>query len=346
LSPYNDFSRKKSLSYKHNAYCFLSIENDAELCRMLQCSFSELAEAVNNPVYHTFEIPKKKGGKRIIDAPDSMLKEIQSRLNYFLNAYYLLIKPKVAFGFVIQPRSSGKICSIAENAKPHVGKKQVLNIDIKDFFPSIKAKQVRALFQSDLFDFDEHTATVLALLSTYKGVLPIGAPTSPAIANFICYQLDNELQQFCIANDIAYTRYADDLTFSSTDKIDSDIILDIISIINKQLFSINEKKFRIQSPNSKQTVTGLVVNQKVNVDRKLIRKIRAILHDSRMNGVEKAAMHHFNLKAIPDEATLSYFIRRLEGLINFIGQVRGKQDFIYCRFKEAFNELFNAPVQK
>ena len=339
-------NKKKRQTFKFNAYYFLSIENDAELCRMLQCSFSELTDVLNNPVYQTFEIPKKKGGKRIIDAPDSQLKEIQSRLNYFLNAYYLLIKPKATFGFVIQPRNSGKTCFIAENAKPHVGKKQVLNIDIKDFFPAIKAKQVRALFQSELFGFDEHLSTVLALLTTYKGVLPIGAPTSPAIANFICYQLDTELQQFCTTNDMAYTRYADDLTFSSALKIDSDNILDIVSLINKHHFSINEKKFRIQSANRKQTVTGLVVNKKVNIDRKFIRNIRAMLHDCRMNGVEKAAMHHFNLKANPDEATISYFIHRLEGLINFVGQVRGTQDFIYGRFKEVFNGLFASPVQK
>ena len=257
-----------------------------------------------------------------------------------------MIKPETVFGFVIQPHDLGKICAIAENAKPHVGKNQVLNIDVKDFFPAIKAKQVRALFQSELFGFDEHLATILALLTTYRGVLPIGAPTSPAIANFICYQLDNELQKFSMENDMAYTRYADDLTFSSATKLDNDCILDIVSLINKHQFSINEKKFRIQSANRKQNVTGLVVNKKVNVDRKFIRKIRAILYDIRLNGLKKAAMHHFKIDENIDEATLGYFIHRLEGLINFVGQVRGKQDFIYARFKNEFDEIFTTSIKE
>ncbi len=340
------FNKNARQKYTFNALHLLSLENETQLCCMLDISFTSLSEVINNPIYHTIEIPKKKGGKRNIDAPDNILKEIQHKLNYFLNAYYLMIKPESVFGFVIQTHDLGKICAIAENAKPHVGKKQLLNIEIKDFFPAIKAKQVRALFQSELFGFDEHLATILALLTTYNGVLPIGAPTSPAIANFICYQLDNELQKFSMENDMAYTRYADDLTFSSAIKIDNDSILDIVSLINKHQFSINEKKFRIQSANRKQTVTGLVVNKKVNVDRKFIRKIRAILYDIRLNGLKKAAMHHFKIDENIDEATLGYFIHRLEGLINFVGQVRGKQDFIYARFKNEFDEIFTTSIKE
>ena len=338
------FNKKERKRYTFNALHLLSLENETQLCRMLDISLDALSELIHNPVYQTFEIPKKKGGKRTIDAPEDVLKDIQRKLNYFLNAYYLMIKPEAVFGFVIQPHELGKICAIAENAKPHVGKRQVLNIDIKDFFPSIKAKQIKSLFQSDLFQFDEHLASLLALLTTYKGKLPIGAPSSPAIANFICYQLDKELQEFCKENDLSFSRYADDLTFSSDTKIHSDTILDIVSMINKHHFSINEKKFRIQSANKKQTVTGLVVNAKVNIDRKFIRKLRAIMHDIRLNGVKIAAQHHFNFKQEPDEKLLAYFIHRLEGLINFVGQVRGKHDMMYARFKNEFDEIFTTSL--
>lgn len=338
------FNNKERHSYTFNALHLLSLENESQLCRMLNVSLDTLSDVISNPVYETFEIPKKKGGMRTIEAPEEILKDLQRKLNFFLNAYYLKIKPEAVFGFVIQPHELGKICAIAENARPHVGKKQVLNIDVKDFFPSIKVAQVKSLFQSELFQFDDHLATLLALLTTYKGKLPIGAPTSPAIANFICYQLDNELQQFCKVNDLSFSRYADDLTFSADTKIHSDTILDIVSIINKHKFSVNEKKFRIQSDNKKQTVTGLVVNNKVNVDRKLIRKIRAMLHDTTMNGVDAAAIHHFGLKNTPDEKILICFIRHLEGLINFVGQVRGKQDMIYARFKFEFAEIFTTTL--
>lgn len=340
------FNNKERHSYTFNALHLLSLENESQLCRMLDVSLDTLSDVISKPVYETFEIPKKKGGKRTIEAPEEILKDLQRKLNFFLNAYYLKIKPEAVFGFVIQPNELGKICAIAENARPHVGKKQVLNIDVKDFFPSIKAAQVKSLFRSELFQFDDHLATVLALLTTYNGKLPIGAPTSPAIANFICYQLDNELQQFCNVNDLSFTRYADDLTFSADTKIHSDTILDIVSIINKHKFSVNEKKFRLQSKNKKQTVTGLVVNKKVNVDRKLIRKIRAIMHDIRLNGMNKAAQNHLKLKQAPDEKIISYFIHRLEGLINFVGQVRGRQDIIYVRFKNEFDEIFTTTITR
>lgn len=340
------FNKKARQKHTFNALHLLSLENENQLCRMLDIQLGSLSNVINNPIYQSFEIPKKKGGKRNIDAPDDELKNIQQKLNFFLNAYYLMIKPNAVFGFVIRPSEYGKICAIAQNAKQHVGKYQVLNVDIKDFFPSINAAQVRALFQSEIFQYDEHLATLLALLTTYKGKLPIGAPSSPAISNFICQQLDDELQLLCNAKEIAYTRYADDLTFSSSVKIDTDFILDIVSIINKHHFRINEKKFRIQSENRKQTVTGLVVNQKVNIDRKYIRNLRDILHDIRLNGVEEAAKNHFKLKQRPNDTTINYFINRLGGLINFVGQVRGNQDFIYYRFKGTFDELFASRLKQ
>lgn len=341
-----EFNTKERTHYTFNALHLLSLENETQLSRMLNISLEALSDVINNPLYQTFEIPKKKGGKRIVYAPDEVLKGIQRKLNSYLNAYYRMIKPEVAYGFVIQPAELGVICPIVENARPHIDKLQVLNIDLKDFFPSIKARQVRDLFQSEMFGFDEHLSTLLALLTTYKGVLPIGGPTSPAIANFICYLLDMELMQYCRDNHLAFTRYADDLTFSSDEKIQTDMVLDMVSIINKHGFAVNEKKFRMQSAHSRQTVTGLVVNKKVNVDRKLIRKIRAILQDIRLNGLERATQHHFHLYSLPDEKILGYFIHRLEGLINFVGQVRGKQDIIYYRFKSEFDGIFTTSIKE
>ena len=130
------FNKNERKRYTFNALHLLSLENETQLCRMLDISLDTLSEVIHNPVYQTFEIPKKKGGKRTIDAPEGILKDIQRKLNYFLNAYYLMIKPEAVFGFVIQPHELGKICAIAENAKPHVGKRQVLNIDIKDLMNS------------------------------------------------------------------------------------------------------------------------------------------------------------------------------------------------------------------
>jgi RNA-directed DNA polymerase len=322
-----------------NALYFLSIEKPAELTRFFKTSFFQLEETLNNPTYNNYTIKKKRGGTRQIFAPEKHLKGIQKRLNYFLQAYYLCIKPYEVHGFVVNPHYLGTHCNIVENAKVHVKKKYVLNIDLKDFFPSISASKVKEIFSSTYFNFNEQISTALTLLSTYEGKLPIGAPTSPVISNFICIQLDTDLITFCKQNNLSFTRYADDLTFSSEDAISDDNTLDIINLIKKNQFEINEKKLRLKTSNRKQTVTGLTVNEKVNVDRKLLKKIRAMLHDLTTNGMVASVQKHFNIANI-EQRHKATFINRLEGYINFVGQVRGKSDSLYVKQKTAFDNVF------
>ncbi len=300
-----------------------------------------MEEIINNPVYKHYTIRKKKGGERQIYSPEKKLKAIQRRLNYFLQAYYLWKKPDEVFGFVVNPHYLGNYCNIAENAKPHTCKKHLLNIDLKDFFPSISASRVKSIFTSYYFNFSEQIATALTLLTTYEGKLPIGTPTSPVISNFVYFQLDADLKSFCETNGLQFTRYADDLTFSSDTLISNDVVLDIINLIKKNGFEINKKKLRLKSSNRKQTVTGLTVNERVNVDRKLLKKIRAMLHDFTTNGIDIAAKRHFNLNGEIDTKHRSKFINRLEGYINFVGQVRGKNDTVYTKLKQPFDKVFS-----
>src|SRR5690606_22088658 len=109
---------------------------------------------------------KKQKGKRRICAPDERLKIIQKQLNFFLQAYYLSVKPNEVHGFIINPKYLEGKCNIVENAKMHTGKKYVLNIDLKDFFPSISAGRVMEVFTSHFFAFNEQIATALTLLTT------------------------------------------------------------------------------------------------------------------------------------------------------------------------------------
>jgi len=211
-----------------------------------------------------------------------------------------------------------------------------LNIDLKDFFPNISAWQVKNLFTSDYFGLNEQVATALALLTTYEAKLPTGAPTSPVLSNFICLQFDADLRQFCQENRLQFTRYADDLTFSSDTPISQDIIQRIKELIVENGFEVNEKKLRLTSSHSKQTVTGLIVNEKVNVDRALLKKTRAMVHDLSTNGVEMATRRHFNLRSIPSIKQEDYFLNRLVGYINFVGQVRGKDDVLYRKLLADF----------
>jgi RNA-directed DNA polymerase len=333
-------------NHELNALLLLSVESPAELCLFLQSSFQRFEEIINAPTYRQHVIRKKSGGTRQIFEPGRSLKAIQKRLNYFLQGYYLWVKPAEVHGFVVHPQYLGTYCNIVANAKPHTRKKQVLNIDLKDFFPSITAKQVKAVFTSPLFGFNEQVATALTLLTTYKGSLPVGAPTSPVISNFVCGSLDDDLIKFSKANQLSFTRYADDLTFSSDDDISFDILLDIINLIRKNHFAINEKKIRKRSAHRRQTVTGLTVNKKVNVDRKLLKKIRAMLHDLTTNSIDAATARHFSLQEGFDLGYREKFILRLKGYINFVGQVRGKQDALYLRYKHMYEGIVDLAVHK
>jgi len=300
----------------------LSIEKPVELSFFLGSTVSGLEKIFNNPVYKHYQIKKKKGGLRDIYAPDEELKKIQKKLNYYFQAYYLSVKPDEVHGFVINPGNDKK-CNIAANALAHTHKKYVLNMDLKDFFPNISAKQVFDVFSSPLFGYNEQIATALTLLTTLNGVLPIGAPTSPAISNFACLDLDSLLYKHAIAHSITYTRYADDLTFSSNQAFTDDIRNGISTIIQDCGFIINEKKVRLVTSNRKQTVTGLTVNETVNVDRKLLKQVRAMLHDLEINGLDNAAQKHLKLTNLPDKLHRAMFMNKLVGYINFIGQIKG-----------------------
>jgi RNA-directed DNA polymerase len=319
---------KTDLRTKRTAAKLLKIRNAKELCTHLNRTFLQMELVLNEPHYHSFTIPKKQGGKRYLETPMPELMRIQRRLNDGLQAWYALIRPECSHGFV--RKTATQTCSIVTNAYPHIGKAYVMNIDLKDFFTTIRASRVRDLFRSDCFGFDDHISTVLALLVTYRGRLPQGAPTSPVISNLVCLTLDERLQEWAKERLVNYTRYADDLTFSSDHPFGEEDLQALRTLIEQEGFSINDRKVRRKGKGRKKTVTGLIVNKKVNVDRKLIRNVRAMIHDIQMNGLQQASRRHFG-PFVPDTPLArEIFLYKIHGTIRFIGQVRGKDDPI-CR---------------
>jgi RNA-directed DNA polymerase len=305
-----------------------------------------LSRIINEPGYTTFSIAKKKGGTRNISAPSPHLKKIQRTINYYLQAIYLIYKPDCSFGFIIKPADYSQWHTIVSNASRHTNKKFVMNIDLQDFFPSITAKRVKELFQGSIFQFSEEISNILALLCTYQKSLPTGSPASPVISNFICLEMDGELIAFCKEKNITYSRYADDLTFSSDNYFTKEYVSEIKTIIQKHNFTINPKKFRIQSSFRQQTVTGLLVNRRVNVDRKYIRNLRAVLHHWHFKGLDEAiAKHHNWFKDQICDDDRHKFIRMIHGKINFVRMVRGKGDPIYTALYTKFERFFSSPDQ-
>jgi RNA-directed DNA polymerase len=323
---------------------FIYLKHVFHLSKLLNISIKELELLVNCPFYDFYKIPKKNGGVREITAPEKTLKRIQQKINQFLQAYYYRIKPDGVYGFTINPKKNDKTyCNILENAAMHVGRKFVLNMDLENFFPSIKASRVKQLFESGFFLFEEHLSSVLALLTTYQKCLPTGAPSSPVISNFICYDMDVALIEFCKSHQLTYTRYADDLTFSSDEYVEQSIIEALKTIIQNHHFKINPKKTRLQSKFRRQTVTGLVVNDKVNVNRRFIKNTRAMIHDIEQNGVFQATQNHFNSSEFEPKDIVS-FVNKIYGRIGFIGQIRGKEDRVYQKMKQKFESAMLVEV--
>ena len=230
---------------------------------------------------------RSRGGTRCISAPEIRLRNIQRKLLYILEDVY---EPKIcAYGFI-----SGK--SICDNADKHLKKNQVLNIDLKDYFTQINFGRVRGMLLKKPYEIGNEAATTLAQIMCYKGKLPQGAPTSPIVANMICAPMDNHFMKLAKEYHMQYTRYADDITFSTKNVFPANIVyLDnsipqigskVLKILSRDGFEINGEKIHLRSKNERQEVTGLIVNKKTNVRREYIKEIRAILHNYETKGVD------------------------------------------------------------
>lgn len=320
---------------------FLRLRKIEDLSFLLGMSESFLKAIALNPEYTTFKIPKKTGGYRTIEAPSPVLKKIQKNLNSHLQRVYLEFRPGFVHGFIKKSKESQQRAGIISNASAHVSKSNIMTLDLEDFFHSFKAKDIWSLFTGYPFNFHEPLANLLTMVTTWYDILPMGSPTSPVLSNFLMLNLDHELATYIGSRNGVYTRYADDMTFSFNEWIPEEIIKQITGIIKRKGFRINTSKFRIQRANIRQTVTGLVVNRRVNINRRYIRHIRAVLFDWRANGIDWATRKYYKLSHYPDSKKKYHFQKSVQGRIEHIGHVRGKDDQIYWKLHEQLLTIRN-----
>ena len=302
--------------------------------------------------YRQFKIRKKSGGFRQITAPRnrSFMMLLQS-VNEMLKAMYT--PSDYAMGFTENR-------SVVTNAAIHKGQNYVFNIDLKDFFPSVEQPRVWKRLQLAPFNFPAAIANVLAGVCSMREirkdadgkdvfayVLPQGAPTSPIITNMICDTLDRRLAGLAKHYGLHYTRYADDITFSSMHYVyaeNGEFRKELRRIINGQGFTVNEAKTRLQKRGSRQEVTGIIVSEKLNVTRKYVREIRSLLYIwekygystavSRFLPKYKAEKGHVK-KGNPDLTNV------LDGKLMYLKMVKGDSDSVYVRLYNKFQELVN-----
>lgn len=268
----------------------------SELARRLKMTEEELRQI--QPTYHEFAIPKRSGRQRRIFAPSSGLKAVQRR-----------ILRRVLSRLKCHPAAKGfeRGQSIVTNALPHVGQAVIIRMDLKDYFESTEAKRVRDFFLR--IGWDKEATEILLKLCAHRGGLPPGAPTSPRLSNLVNYRMDARLAALAKGGKNAeayfrnprtgsrvtkpifpegiatYTRYADDLTFSLPGDDPGSIhriVFLVKKIVNDEGYELHmKKKLHIRRRQDRQQVTGLVVNERLNLPRSVRRRLRAIEHHLR-----------------------------------------------------------------
>lgn len=292
--------------------------------------------------YKTFQIRKKSGGLREINAPCYQLGIVLYFTNTVLKSLYT--PSPSAMGF-----AEGR--SVVDNAKMHVGHHYVFNIDLKDFFPSIPQPRVWARLQLPPFNFTKEIAGVVAGLCCHtnadktQNVLPQGAATSPLLTNAICDTLDRRMRGVAKRFGLHYSRYADDMTFSSMHNVyqeGSDFREELKRIIEEQGFTMNEAKTRLLKEGRRQEVTGLTVNEVVNVSRQYISDLRWLLHVWETEGYAKAYS-----KFYPKYKKEKGYIKKGEpvmenvigGKLNYLRMVRGENNEAYKKLQMRYDKL-------
>lgn len=254
--------------------------------------------------YFKLSIPKKDGSSRCLNVPHRGLKQFQQ---YIFKEILQSIKvSKVAMGY-----TKGKN-GIMESALPHIGKKYVIKLDIKDFFENISFLQIYKVFR-ETCGYNQWMSSFFAVMCCYKvtrtyeptfyltehytiypqkHVLPQGACTSPALSNIILKDFDEILLNYCEQNEITYTRYCDDLIFSCNNKESIGLIIEKSRReLNKFDFVLNTNKMSIQKNSDRQVVTGLVVNDKVSVPKMYCKKIRQEIYFIKKHGIKDHLKH-------------------------------------------------------
>ena len=276
----------------------LVLNTSEDFANALHITHEGLRRICKKPKYKTFKIAKKNGGYREISAPSYELKILQK---------WILVN-------ILEKQETSKYCTafcknkngLKENAVFHKEQKYLLEIDLMDFYPSISKVMVANLFRR--LGYTNEISQVFTSVCTFRNKLPQGGITSPCISNLVTKYLDEKIADYCSNKKIIYSRYADDLTFSSNNlAILRNSEKEIINLIQKNSrFKINESKTRLLTPNGRKQVTGININNnEIKVEKKIKRKIRAIIYHSLKNE-----------RFIDDES-----LKKLLGYISFVSSI-------------------------
>lgn len=297
------------------------------LCCKNEKKYIKTIYSISNDIeknYKIYKIKKRNGKTRTIYEPAPILKHIQRQiLNCILNGRTISQYAKAYH----------KGISLKDNAIPHLNKEILLKLDIKNFFESISFFLIyRSCFSIEYFP--KSVGMLLTHLCTYYGYLPQGAPTSAYISNLVMKSFDEELGNWCHSNKITYTRYSDDMTFSG-DFHPSEVITKVRKMLKCLGLELNDSKIHVIRQSARQSVTGIVVNQKVQVDAKYRKKIRQEMYYIEKFGLI-SHLKKCNLEIPPEK-----YLNTLYGKILYVLQIN-KNDKEFEKYKKSVEILKNA----
>jgi RNA-directed DNA polymerase len=311
------------------------------LCTLLGTERITLERLALQPRYKTFQLPKNEAGDlRLIEDPIPALKKVQNTLNYYLQSVYYYEKTYAGYGFVVNPVTDEEKRNILTNARKHLGRPWLIQLDLADFFHSVTEKMVENAFDAPPLCFKEDITETLTAITTYQGRLPMGAPTSPVLSNMACRGMDEALLELAKAKLWTYTRYADDLTFSSARAFSDDDLWSLRQIIQAEGFRVNENKTQLRGPEDEKIVTGILLRGRGELKPGFFEEVTAEVHQ--FAGVMKAQHFHGELRTHWTEKMKQH----LRGKITFIGFVLGVRHSDYMRLKDAYYTACAPPEEE
>jgi hypothetical protein len=316
------------------------VKTIGDLASYVYVKKSELLSLDTQKLYHTFQT-KKPGSseKRTIESPFGKLKEALDRLSDGLQWLYYDHKTDAAFGFVRSYEHDVDKRNILTNASSHLGNTYMLKLDFDEFFYQIDCRKLKNIFNDyTIFSFLPETEEFVTKLVTLYGRLPMGSPTSPALSNFATISLDNELLTWTRQNNIVYTRYVDDLTFSSERAITNAHFQNISLILNSHRFTIDPSKTKWYGEKEIKEVTGLLVGGKITIPDEYVAEVEA--------NIQKLA-NVFTYAYILPDWHITNWLHKLKqtigGQIAFIGSVYGKHHPLYLKLTDQLQKAVDNP---